>query len=106
MKTIKELSLFLIENEFSLLYSEILTACVIYLSLPVTVASAERSFSKLKLLKNYLRNSISQDRLSGISILNIERSRTKELDLEKIINDFANMKNRKKNFFKVKAINI
>lgn len=100
MKTIQELSLFIIENDLSSLYNEIFTACIIYLSLPVTVASAERSFSKLKLLKNYLRNSISQERLTGISILNIEKSRTNELDLGKLINDFGNMKCRKKNFLK------
>jgi hypothetical protein len=34
-------------------------------TVPVTVASAERSFSKLKLLKNYLRSTMSQDRLNG-----------------------------------------
>ncbi|KAL4126127.1 hypothetical protein QTP88_010356 [Uroleucon formosanum] len=100
IQTIQELTSFIIEYDLSSLYSEILTACIIYLSLPVTVATAERSFSKLKLLKNYLRNSISQDRLTGISILNIEKSRTKELDIEKLINDFANMKSRKKNFLK------
>lgn len=100
IETIQELTSFIIEYDLSSLYSEILTACIIYLSLPVTVATAERSFSKLKLLKNYLRNSISQDRLTGISILNIEKSRTKELDIEKLINDFANLKSRKKNFLK------
>jgi hypothetical protein len=31
----------------------------------VTVASAERNFSKLKLLKKYLRSTMSQDRLNG-----------------------------------------
>ena len=30
--------------------------CVLFLVIPVTVASAERSFSKLKLIKTYLRS--------------------------------------------------
>ena len=62
------------------------------------MATAERSFSKLKIIKNYLRNSISQDRLTNISILNIERNRTKELAVSKLIDDFANKKARKHNF--------
>ncbi|XP_022171743.1 uncharacterized protein LOC111034716 [Myzus persicae] len=101
MKTIKELCLYLIENDLSSLYSEVVTSCIIFLSLPVTVASAERSFSKLKLIKNYLRNSISQDQLTNTSILNIERARTEELDVEKLIIDFANQKSRKKKFLKL-----
>lgn len=64
----------------------------------MTVASAERSFSKLLLIKNYLRNSISQDQLTNISILNIERGRTEELDVEKLIVAFANQKAEKKFF--------
>lgn len=100
MKTIKELALYIIENYISSLFSEILTACIIFLSLPVTVASAERSFSKLKLIKNYLRNSITQERLTNISILNIERARTNELIIDQIIDIFANQKARKKSFLK------
>ncbi|XP_050065578.1 uncharacterized protein LOC126554562 [Aphis gossypii] len=46
-----------------LTFCDVLTACIIFLIIPVTVASAERSFSKLKLIKNYLRNSTSQERL-------------------------------------------
>lgn len=94
MKTIKELSLYIIENDISSLFSEILTACIIFLSLPVTVASAERSFSKVKLIKNYLRNSISQERLTNISILNTEKARTDELNIDHIIDTFANQKAR------------
>ena len=49
-------------------YSKLLSAVVIFVTLPVTVASAERSFSKLKLIKNYLRSSISQDRMDSLTI--------------------------------------
>jgi hypothetical protein len=74
--------------------------CLIFLIIPVTVASAERSFSKLKLIKNYFRNSTSQDRLTNIAILNIEREKTTELEIDKVINNFANLKSRRKNFLK------
>jgi hypothetical protein len=40
----------------------------------VTVASAERSFSKLKLLKNYLRSTMSQEWLNGLATLCIEKN--------------------------------
>jgi hypothetical protein len=56
---------------------------------PVTVASAERSFSKLKLLKNYLRSKMSQERLNGLAILCIEKILLDKIDTDVIINDFA-----------------
>lgn len=98
--SIKNLLQYILDNDMACMYNNIFTACIIFLTLPVTVANAERSFSKLKIIKNYLRNSMLQVRLSNISILNIERNRTDELDINKIINDFANDKARKKNFLK------
>ena len=71
---IKELLQCILDNNIASTYYDILSACIIFITLPVTVATAERSFSKLKIIKNYLRNSISQDRLTNISILNIEHS--------------------------------
>ncbi|VAH99507.1 unnamed protein product [Triticum turgidum subsp. durum] len=44
----------------------------ILLTIPVTVASAERSFSKLKLLKSYLRSTMTQERLSELALIAIE----------------------------------
>ena len=45
----------------------------ILLTIPVTVVSAERSFSKLKLIKSYIRSTMSQERLKGLIILSIEK---------------------------------
>jgi len=47
----------------------------------VTVASAERSFSKLKLIKTYLRSLMSQDRLNGLASLSIEKEMLKNIDV-------------------------
>ncbi|KAL6535284.1 hypothetical protein OROMI_026658 [Orobanche minor] len=51
----------------------------ILLTIPVTVASAERSFSKLKLLKSYMR-SMSQERLNGLALIAIENDILEQVD--------------------------
>jgi len=71
----------------------------IMLTIPVTVASAERSFSKLKLIKSYLRSTMSQERLNGLAILCIEKNVLENLDFEEVINDFASQNARRSRFF-------
>jgi hypothetical protein len=78
-------------------YPNISIAYRILFTMPVTVASAERSFSKLKLLKNYLRSKMSQERLNGLAILCIEKILLDEIDIDTIINDFAS-KHVRRNF--------
>ena len=76
-------------------------ACIafkILLTIPVTVASAERSFSKLKLIKSYLRSTMSQKRLRGLTILSIEKEMLVELECKNLISNFASQKTRKINF--------
>ena len=67
-------------------------------ALPVTVATAERSFSKLKLIKTYLRNIMQDDRLSGLAVLSIENAEARKLDVSKNIDDFASRKARRRKF--------
>jgi hypothetical protein len=50
-------------------FTDVVTAMLLFLTLPVTVASAERSFSKLRLIKSYLRSTMGQDRLRGLALL-------------------------------------
>ncbi len=45
-----------------------------------TSAGVERSFSCLKRLKSYTRNTMGQDRLSSLALLAIERTLVKSLE--------------------------
>ncbi|KAK9755474.1 hypothetical protein RND81_01G027900 [Saponaria officinalis] len=65
------------------------TAYRILLTIPVTVATAERSFSKLKLLKSYLRSTMSQDRLNGLAMIAIENQVLDKFCYEELIDEFA-----------------
>ena len=67
----------------------------ILLTVPVTVASGERSFSKLKLIKTYMRSTMLQERLTNLAILSIENDVANELDYNELIADFASIKARK-----------
>jgi len=78
-------------------YPNISIAYRILFTVPVTVASAERSFSKLKLLKNYLRSIMSQERLNGLATLCIEKKLLDQININAIIDDFAS-RNARRNF--------
>ncbi|XP_074355343.1 uncharacterized protein LOC141695003 [Apium graveolens] len=68
----------------------------IVVTIPVTVVEAERTFSRLKLIKSYLRSSMSEDRLNGFALLSIESELESSLDYSKIIERFTSQKRRKK----------
>ena len=57
--------------------------------------SCERSFSKLKLIKTYMRSTLSQERLSGLAILGIESKIFNNIYIEEIVEEFTIRKNRK-----------
>ena len=61
----------------------------------MTVASAERSFTKLKLIKTYLRSTMSQERLSGMAVLSINHQLAEQISFDDIIDDFASRKTRR-----------
>jgi hypothetical protein len=75
-------------------FPNIVISLQILLTIPITSASAERSFSKLKIIKNYLRNTMSQKRLTELATIAIENKVAK--DFKNVIELFASKKSRKK----------
>lgn len=68
-----------------------------FLTISISVASCERNFSKLKLIKSYLRSVMSEERLASLSILSIERKTASFLYFDDVINKFSTLKARKQN---------
>ena len=73
----------------SLIYPNAVIAYRILLTIPVTVATTERSFSKLKLLKSYLRSTMTQERLNGLATIALENDVLEKIDYEDLIEEIG-----------------
>lgn len=86
---------YIFENQLLATFPNISIALRILLTLPVSVASGERTFSKLKIIKNYLRSTMLQDRLNDLAIIAIESEILDSLNIEQTVSEFAENKARK-----------
>ncbi|XP_047127720.1 52 kDa repressor of the inhibitor of the protein kinase-like [Hydra vulgaris] len=77
-------------------YPNVAIALRVLLTCPVTAATAERSFSKLKLIKNFHRSTMTQDRLSSLAILSIESYCARKINCDHLIEVFSDSKVRRK----------
>lgn len=69
----------------------------ITMTLPITTAECERTFSALKRIKTYLRNSSSDSRTSYLSIISVESDIATSIDLSACIDDFNCLHDRRLN---------
>ncbi|XP_068739132.1 zinc finger MYM-type protein 1-like [Montipora capricornis] len=70
--------------------------------IPATSCSAERSFSRLRRLKTYLRSTMGQSRLNSLAIISIERAYGNRVivdSIDKIIDTFGQRHGRRSYFF-------
>ena len=100
LSSVKDLAHLLIVDHAAMTstFTDVVSALLLFLTLPVTVATAERSFSKLRLIKNYLRSTMGQDRLCALALLSIEAESAHFMKTDKLIECFASAKARRKTF--------
>ena len=83
---------FIRNNKLLSTFPNIEIALRIFMTMPSTNASAERSFSALKRVKSYNRSTMSLESTSALAILATESEITCEIDFETVIGKFADAK--------------
>jgi len=94
-KTAIEKLKFILQRNLDSLFPNLVVALRVFLTMPVTVASAERSFSKLKLIKNDLRSTMDQDRLVHLALISKEHAVARSTPFDDMLEKWASMKTRR-----------
>lgn len=83
-------------NHLESTFPNLEVALRVYLTLPVTNCTAERSFSALKRVKSERRSTMEEEKLNSLMLLCTEQDITMRLDFNDMIDKFARSKLRKK----------
>lgn len=75
-------------GEAKYIYSEVNTVLQLLLTVPASSATAERSFSTLRRLKNYLRTTMTAARLNNLTLLHVYQERVDSINIDKVADDF------------------
>ena len=78
---------------------EIVKLIRIFLTVPVSTATAERFFSSLRRLKTCLRSTMSQERLSATVVLNTYKDKTSNVDPRTVAQKFVDRQDARKSYF-------
>ena len=81
------------------LFSEVCQLLHIILTIPVTSATAERTFSAMRRLKTFLRSSMTHLHFNNVMLLHVHKEETDNIDLNYIANKFVAVNDRRKHFF-------
>jgi len=84
---------YILENDLMTTFPNITIALRILLTLPVSIESGEKSFSKLKIIKNHLKSTRKQKKLFCLATLAIKHE-ILEINI-KILKKFITVKSRK-----------
>jgi len=95
-QTPSSLAMLLHTEDLQSTFPNVEIALRMYMSIMVSNCSGERSFSKMALIKNKLRSTMSDRRLSALELLSVENDVLASVSFEDIIEQFAAAKSRKR----------
>ena len=75
------------------LYPNMYTAVMVLMVMSVSTATADRPYSAMLRLKNYLCSTITSERMSGLGLMHVHKDI--EMDAECIIHQFSHKKDRR-----------
>jgi hypothetical protein len=76
-------------GHYHTMFHEVANLLQLFLLMPVTSATAERSFSGLRRLKTFLRTSMSQELLNSIAILHVHKELSREVNIDSAAKEFV-----------------
>jgi len=85
--------------EVRAMFSEVEQLVRLMLLCPVSSCEAERSFSSLRRLKTWLRNTMTQERLNSVVVCHVHQKVMDDIDLSEIAADFAGRSDIRKSMF-------
>ena len=71
----------------------------LYMTVSVTTATAEKTFSVMRRVKTYLRSSMSQERLNHTILLHCYQERVDSLDIQEIAESFVSVNEHRQQYF-------
>ena len=80
-------------------YPNLFKLMQLVMTLPVSSATCERSFSAMRRVRNYLRTTMSEDRFSALSLLYIERDLSSNIDVHDVVAHYAAKGKRQLQFY-------
>lgn len=101
VKTVKEYASFLkdLPTVSRKMLDQVELLVILLMTVPATSCTCERSFSALKYIKNYLRSTMSQKRLTHLLLLFVHSGLCFNIDLDDVMGEFIKRTAERRNTF-------
>ena len=88
-----------VSSAYKSMLSEVNKLLRLYLTVPITSSTSERTFSVSKRLLTYVRSTMTEKRLNNCVLLHIHKDLTDHLDLVETAKDFISVNNDRNRYF-------
>ena len=87
------------QGKLTKVFSELHSVIKLYLTVPLSNATAERSFSALRRIKTYLRSTLTQEHLNHFLVLNAHRELLDRIDVNEVCQSVMKVNERRRKYF-------